>query len=150
MSASEKRAASEGDPRTTQRLREVDSRRRSVAMVVDDSEDAQEFLRAWLESEGFIVHQARNGREALEMLVELATPSLIVLDLLMPEMSGLELLDIITSYTRLSNVPLLVVTASDERVDLGNAPARHLRKPVDEEQLRQAAAELLVPRGETA
>ena len=131
------------DARSTNKLRSTDRRRRRVAIVVDDSEDAQDLLRDWLQMDGFIVHQARDGRQALEMLVDLATPSLIVLDILMPVMGGLELLDIICSYTRLSNVPVLVVTASDAHIELKSPYARCLRKPLDEAALRNAAAELL-------
>jgi two-component system cell cycle response regulator DivK len=130
------------DNRTTNRLRASERRRRLVAVVVDDSEDAQEFPRRALEDCGFIVHQARDGKEALELLIDLPTPSLIVLDLLMPVMNGFELLDIICSYTRLSNVPVLVVSATDQERGLLAPHCSYLRKPIQATELATAVADL--------
>ena len=130
------------DERTTNRLRASERRRRLVAVLVDDSEDAQEFLRRALEDCGYIVHQARDGKEALELLIDLPTPALIVLDLLMPVMNGFELLDIIYSYTRLSNVPVLLVSASDHELGSLAPNCGYLKKPIQAMDLAAAVSDL--------
>jgi CheY-like chemotaxis protein len=132
------------DTRATNRLRASDRRRRLVAVVVDDSDDAQALLRRGLEDCGYIVHQARDGKAGLELLIDLATPDLIVVDLLMPVMNGFELLDVICSYARLSNVPMLVVSASEE--GLGQVAPRcgYLKKPILAAELAAAVAQLPV------
>jgi CheY-like chemotaxis protein len=136
-------AAESENPRAPEPLRAADRGHRRVVVVVDDSEDALELFTAWFEAAGLVVRSARNGKEALELLVEQATPALIVLDVLMPVMNGLELVDVICSYTRLANVPILVVTASDDELPVGTSLIRHLRKPVGEGELIEAARELL-------
>jgi len=103
-------------------------------VVVDDSEDAQEFFRSALEAAGYRVLAARNGKDALEILVEHSTPSAIIVDLFMPIMDGFELMDVLRSYTRLARVPLIVVSASDGQIAFGG-DALFLKKPIQEPEL---------------
>ncbi len=62
-------------------------------LVADDNDDIREAIVEALENEGYPVRSARNGSEALEMLKDLPVPTLILLDLMMPVMSGWEFLD---------------------------------------------------------
>jgi CheY-like chemotaxis protein len=124
--------------------RELPSRR--VAFVIDDSEDARELYGDALRSAGYRVFEARDGREAQDLLLEHPTPTAIVLDLLMPNMDGFELLDLIRSYRRLLRIPTLVVTASFDRVELGVPFSGCLRKPVDGKTVVQALEELIFAR----
>lgn len=62
-------------------------------LVADDNDDIREAIVEALENEGYPVLEARNGSEALEMLKDLPIPTLILLDLMMPVMSGWEFLD---------------------------------------------------------
>ena len=122
----------------TQPLRARDRRPRRTALVVDDSDDIQELCREVLEEEGFLVRRAFNGQDALELLIALPAPQIIVLDILMPEMSGLELLDIIRAYHRLADVPIVVVTATDA-LDRETAPrVVLLKKPFTCEELARS------------
>jgi CheY-like chemotaxis protein len=137
-----KQAADQEDARPTDKVRAQDRRPRRIALVVDDSEDAQLICREVLEEEGFWVHTAGNGLEALDLLFTIPTPTIIVLDLLMPKMDGHEVLDVIRAYRRLAEVPVLIVTASDTatssapRVDL-------LRKPIVGDALADRIRSLL-------
>ena len=76
-------------------------------LVVDDEPSVQDVARAYLEREGFIVDSAMDGRTALE-LIERKPPQLIVLDLMLPDVSGEE----IAAHVReRSDVPILMLTA---------------------------------------
>ena len=82
------------------------------ALVVDDKSENREVLRRALESEGWQVSEAENGRVALAKVAEQA-PSLILLDLMMPVMDGFEF---VMEMRKLDNswaIPIVVVTAKD-------------------------------------
>ena len=66
-----------------------------------------------LAHEGYSVKSAANGREAL-VAVATMIPDLIILDAMMPEMSGVEFLQVIRSYLRWSTVPVILLTAFAE------------------------------------
>jgi two-component system, sensor histidine kinase and response regulator len=78
-------------------------------MIVDDSRDSVEPLAAYLERTGYLVKVVPNGREALAEIIR-HPPHVLLLDLLMPEMDGAALLDVIRSYLRLSMLPVVVLT----------------------------------------
>ncbi len=103
----------------------------AVALVVDDEEDARRLLRQQLANAGWTVCEATNGREALERLDE-ATPDVVLLDLMMPEMDGFEFLDILRQDPARRALPVVVVTAkeltADERRFLESRAASVLQK----------------------
>ncbi len=79
-------------------------------LVVDDDPDVREALQLLLERRGYEVCTAGNGVEALEEL-EHDRPRLILLDLMMPVMSGPQFLKILRADPRFSDLPVLLVTA---------------------------------------
>lgn len=79
-------------------------------LVVDDDKDACELAAARLAQDGHQVECQINGRQAIMQLME-RMPDMVVLDLLMPEMDGTSLLDVIRSYLRLQTMPVIVWTA---------------------------------------
>jgi DNA-binding response OmpR family regulator len=84
-------------------------------VVIDDEPSVQEVARAYLEKDGYLVYVAANGREGLA-LAEKTKPGLIVLDLMLPDVSGA---DICAEIRRRSDVPILMLTAKageDDRV----------------------------------
>jgi CheY-like chemotaxis protein len=88
---------------------------RPVLIVEDDAESRQGIVEI-LKSNGFEnVVEASNGREALDYLIGPTNkePSVIVLDIGLPEMTGWELLVIIKAYHRLSLIPVLVLTGRE-------------------------------------
>ncbi len=87
------------------------SERRNV-LVVDDNPEVREVLRRAFEQEGWNVAEASNGREALEQLAQ-ATPSLMLLDLMMPVMDGFEFVMQVRKEPAWRAIPIVVVTAKD-------------------------------------
>ena len=83
-------------------------------LVVDDEQKIIEVLKSFLESKGFLVYSAENGRRALEIFDREAI-SFIILDLMMPEMSGEEVCDRIRKK---SMVPIIMLTAKSEEADM--------------------------------
>jgi PAS domain S-box-containing protein len=81
-------------------------------LLVEDDPTTAELVRRTLETEGWTVDWARNGREGLAQ-VDAAAPALILLDLMMPEMDGFEFLETLRAAPRRNDTPVLVVTAKD-------------------------------------
>ena len=116
-----------------------------VLIVEDDSVDMMTIMRAFsdLKIEKSLVHMT-NGEEALEYLKDKSNkkPCIILLDLNMPKMNGLELLKIVKSDEVLKRIPVVVLTISSEQQDkvetfkLG--VAGYVIKPVDYENFVEA------------
>jgi two-component system, OmpR family, alkaline phosphatase synthesis response regulator PhoP len=89
---------------------------RHKVLVVEDDADIRELVRYNLEQEGFAVEEAADGAQALERINRRA-PDLIVLDLMLPGMSGLELCRRVRSTADTAGLPIIVVTAKGAEVD---------------------------------
>lgn len=105
-------------------------------LIVEDHADLREMLAVLLETEGFAVQTARNGAEALERLNE-SRPGVILLDLMMPVMTGDEFRERQLADPRFRDVPVICMTAAHD----GRARAERLQanayfqKPVDFDNL---------------
>ena len=104
-------------------------------LVVEDDADIRESLREALEDAGYRVTTACHGQEGLERLAQMARPSLILLDLMMPVMSGPEFLDAKQSDSRISDIPVLIVSAYGEIADETTGCVGFIPKPVALERL---------------
>ncbi len=82
-------------------------------LIVDDEEDILEFLSYNLRKEGFEVFTAVNGKEAIEKALE-CKPHLIILDVMMPEMDGVETCQEMRTLPELENVVITFLTARGE------------------------------------
>jgi two-component system response regulator RegX3 len=82
-------------------------------LVVEDEESLADTVRYNLEREGYSVAVASDGRKALDRFRS-DGPSLVILDLMLPEMSGL---DVCRQIRQISNVPIIMVTAKDSEAD---------------------------------
>ena len=86
---------------------------RRKILVVDDEERMVRFIRLNLEHDGFLVSEAFNGKEAIQQLRDVS-PDLILLDVMMPDLDGFEVLQMIRET---SKVPVLMLTAKGEEDD---------------------------------
>lgn len=87
-----------------------------MVLVVEDEPAQREVLAYNLEAEGFAVSQAGNGEEAL-LLVEEAAPDIIVLDWMLPSVSGIEVCRQLKARPDTRNVPIIMLSARAEDVD---------------------------------
>jgi CheY-like chemotaxis protein len=87
-------------------------RRDRPVLIVDDDAGLRQLLRRMLEPEGYAIVEAENGRIALERLRGVS-PSVIVLDLMMPEMDGFEFVTEFRRHEAWRAIPIVVVTARD-------------------------------------
>ncbi len=90
---------------------------KSTVMVVDDDPDLVDILRARLEHREFNVMGVYSGSQALAGL-EMQKPNLIVLDIMMPEMDGLEVLRRLKAAPETSSIPIILLTALDGDEDI--------------------------------
>jgi CheY-like chemotaxis protein len=102
-------------------------RRDLPVLVVDDDAGLRQLLRRMLEPEGFTVVEAENGRVALERLDDVR-PSVILLDLMMPEMDGFEFVAEFRRREAWRAIPIVVVTAKDLSQDDRERLNGHVQK----------------------
>ena len=86
-------------------------------LVIEDEEDLNQTLSFNLENEGYKVTSALKGSEALEILENASPPYLVILDLMLPDMPGLDICRHIRSKDSLKNISVIIVTAKGEEVD---------------------------------
>ena len=82
-------------------------------LIVDDEPDILNFLRYNLEKENYWVYSATNGNDALKMALKI-NPHLIVLDVMMPGMNGIETCRAMRNLPSLRNTPIAILTAMNE------------------------------------
>lgn len=91
-------------------------REQARILIVDDAEDLVELLEYNLTRAGFVVRTASNGRAALDLIAR-ETPDLVVLDLMMPGMSGTEVLRRLRAEKATASLPVIILTAKGEETD---------------------------------
>ena len=110
----------------------------STVLIVDDDATARETLIAMLEGEHYHLELATDGFQALQMLGRIQ-PDLILLDVMMPGMDGFEVCRRIRSTPRLAEVPIILLTALDDRAALlkgiESGADDFLTKPADRREL---------------
>jgi CheY-like chemotaxis protein len=122
-------------------------RRDRPVLVVDDDAGLRQLLRRMLEPEGYAVIEAENGRVALERLRDVS-PSVVLLDLMMPEMDGFEFVAAFRRHESWRAIPIVVITARDlsaaDRERLNGYVQKILQKGAhDRDQLLAEVRELV-------
>jgi two-component system, OmpR family, alkaline phosphatase synthesis response regulator PhoP len=105
---------------------------KKTILVVDDEKDIVDLLSYNLTQEGFSVITARNGRDALDRVRQ--KPDLIILDVMMPEMNGLQVIQELKKEKSTASIPVILLTAkgseTDEIVGLEVGADDYIVKPV--------------------
>ncbi len=115
-------------------------------LVVDDSPFILELVKDILVRAGFEVDRAMNGHEAMQSIGE-DPPDLVLLDIIMPEMSGYQVCRFIRSDERLKALPVVMMTAKDTQKDrfwgLEVGADAYITKPIEEQSLLETISSLL-------
>jgi CheY-like chemotaxis protein len=112
---------------------EKDSRDRTI-LIVEDSDDARYFMRLALEQLGYLIVEAENGAVAVE-IAQRERPDIILMDLSLPILDGIEATEKIRASDGLRGVPIIAVTAHQEIDFRAEAKAAgfdaYVTKPID-------------------
>lgn len=104
-------------------------------LIVDDEKDIRDLIKAYIEKEGYQTFEAEDGREAIE-IARLLQPDLVILDIMLPNLSGL---DVLSTLRRESDLYILMLTARAEEVDklvgLNMGADDYLTKPFSPKEL---------------
>lgn len=118
----------------------------TLILIVDDDEPIREYAKAVLEGVGYEVETAWSGEQALKYLV-LGRPDMLLVDINMPGMSGLELIGRVRLRQKFKDIPVLVFSASGLGVDIQAAiragAGGYLLKPFAAEDLTAKVAAVL-------
>lgn len=111
----------------------------STVLIVDDEPAGRQTLEAVLDGEGYTLEMAENGMQALEK-AEKHLPDVILLDVMMPGMTGFEVCERIRSNSRLAEIPIIILTALDDHESMLKALQAgaddFISKPFDRHELR--------------
>lgn len=98
-----------------------------TVLLVEDNDSVRELIKVLLETEGYAIVEASDGRDGLSK-AESAKPDLMILDLMMPGLDGESVLNELSRHETLRDVPILVVSGKYDSLD-------HLRERVGEENI---------------
>jgi CheY-like chemotaxis protein len=113
-------------------------------LVVEDEVDVAEVLKFVLESDGYGVTLAGNGREALERLAEMR-PDLVVTDMMMPYVGGRELARAIAADERYRTIPIIAMTAAPNSIRPTDPFVAVVHKPFDLEMFVRLVRRFAAP-----
>lgn len=117
-----------------------------LAAVVDDEPDTNEMISEMIRLSGLEVIKSFDGRSAIQMISN-RVPDLVVLDVMMSDLSGLEVLRIMRRDPRLVHIPVIVLSArsrpEDIRAGIEAGAAVYLTKPVAYSEIRAAVNSLI-------
>ena len=115
-------------------------------LIADDNQQNRELLEAYLADEGHEILMAADGRETLELATE-KQPDLVLLDIMMPKLSGYEVCQQLRQEPRTADMAVLVITALKEMGDIEKAVAAgaddFLTKPVHRIELQTRVRSLV-------
>jgi len=127
-------------------MADAEARKVSRVLIADDNEQNCELLEAYLDDGGIEIAMAFDGQETIEKVAEFE-PDLILLDIMMPRMSGYEVCQKLKSDSATRDIPILMVTALNEMGDIEKAVNAgcddFLTKPVNRLELTTRVKSLL-------
>lgn len=117
-------------------------------LIVEDDGDLQQMLSIAFNRENFEVHYAFNGKEGFEKILSVQ-PDVILLDLMLPVLNGIEVIKRVTSNTLVRDIPIIVMTAHGDKAELLESSLRaqgvreYLRKPFEIAGLKSLVKRLM-------
>ncbi len=111
-------------------------------LIIEDDGDLQHMLSIALNQEGYEVHYAFNGKEGYEKILSVQ-PDVILLDLMMPILNGVEVIKLVTTNTMIKDIPIIVMTAHGDKADMLESSIKaqgvreYLRKPFEIAEMKR-------------
>jgi two-component system, OmpR family, response regulator VicR len=119
----------------------------ATILIVDDEKPVRQFLVAAFEQEGYQVLEAHHGRHALNLLASSALhPDLVLSDIMMPIVGGVELCRILKADPATANIPVVLMSAAHSRVSAVSKADAVIAKPFDLDTLDALIERLLTHR----
>jgi CheY-like chemotaxis protein len=129
----------------------VETARPKTVVIIEDEPDTLDMFAEMMHLGGFHVHKSFGGSESIDLLVEVQ-PDVVVMDIMMPDLTGIDLLRIIRRDPRISHIPVLVVSAKSLPLDIHRGmdagASGYLTKPVTYQDLKKAVGDLAEPNPE--
>lgn len=117
-----------------------------VVLIVDDDEQLRQYVRLALETEGYAVREAGSAEEGLRVLEE-TTPNLVLLDVMMPQVDGWEMLRRVNEAHGTGTIPVVMFSGKVGEQEAGDAASRgaqgFIGKPFDPQELIDQTKQLL-------
>jgi DNA-binding response OmpR family regulator len=117
-------------------------------LIVEDDGDLQNMLSIALNQEKYDLHYAFNGKEGYEKILS-AQPDVILLDLMLPVLNGVEVIKLVTTNTLVRDIPIIVMTAHGDKADMlessikAHGVREYLRKPFEIAVLKSTIKRML-------
>ncbi len=122
------------------------SEKKGKILLIDDSGDVQDLVKMILSNEGYEVISALNGPEGI-LKAEDVLPDLILLDIMMPDMDGWEVIKILKSNEKTISIPVIIFTCKSELKDklmgLREGAVDYITKPFDVNYLIEKVAAII-------
>ncbi len=121
-------------------------------LIIDDSNEILQFLKRFLESKGFMVYTSTDGVEGIQKAIEVK-PDVIFLDLMMPNLDGLKMLNVKKVLDEIKDIPVIVISANTARRNvlaaLEAGADKVLSKPLKNEKILEYINEVIGKETET-
>lgn len=118
----------------------------SRVLIADDNQPNRELLEAYLEGESYEIIMANDGEHTMQVVAE-QNPDIVLLDIMMPRLSGYEVCEQLKANPETRKIPVLMVTALTEMGDIEKAVEKgcddFLKKPVNRLELQTRVRSLL-------
>ncbi|MDD5302556.1 MAG: response regulator transcription factor [Elusimicrobia bacterium] len=117
-------------------------------LIIEDDGDLQQVLSVVFNREGYELHYAFNGKEGYDKMLALQ-PDVVLLDLMLPILNGVEVLKLVTTNTSLKDIPIIVMTAHSDKAAMlehsmkAQGVRAYLKKPFELGEIRSLVRRML-------
>lgn len=117
-------------------------------LIIEDDGDLQQVLSVVFNREGYELHYAFNGKEGYDKMLAVQ-PDVVLLDLMLPVLNGVEVLKLVTTNTSLKDIPIIVMTAHGDKADMlehsikAQGMRAYLKKPFELGDIRSLVRRML-------